>query len=113
MRENKEQGTGLLQRAVGEGWLDRVPEYIGTRENLLAVEALHFAAQNHNFSQLPDSLLTVDNLLAEDADHHWNVFHFAAGYGSLDLLPDHLLVEKNLRVPTRADCPFFDNIFAR
>ena len=109
---NKEQDSGLLQRAVGGGWLDRVPEYIGTRENLLAVEALHFAAQNYNFSQLPDSLLTVDNLLAEDADHHWNVFHFAAGYGSLDLMPDHLLVEKNLLVPTRADCPLFDNIFA-
>jgi len=109
---NKEQGIGLLQKAVAEGWLDRVPEHIGTRENLLAVEALHFAAQNRNFSQLPDSLLTVDNLLAEDADHHWNVFHFAAGYGSLDILPDHLLVEKNLRVPTRADCPFFDNINA-
>jgi hypothetical protein len=109
---NKEQDSGLLQRAVGEGWLDRVPEYIGTRENLLAVEALHFAAQNRNFSQLPDSLLTVDNLLAEDADHHWNIFHFAAGYGSLDLLPDHLLVEKNLQVPTRVDCPLFDNIFA-
>jgi len=109
---NKEQGAGLLQRAVREGWLDQVPEHVLTNKNLLAVEAIHIAASNRDFSQIPDSLLTVENLLAEDADHHWNVFHFAAGYGSLDLLPDHLLVEKNLQVPTRVDCPLFDNIFS-
>ena len=109
---DKAQGAGLLQRAVGEGWLDQVPEHVLTNKNLLAVEAIHVAASNRDFSQIPDSLLTVENLLSEDADHHWNVFHFAAGHGSLDLLPDDLLVEKNLLVPTRAECPFFDNIFA-
>ena len=111
-KDNEEKGSGLLQEAVYNRWLDQVPEHILTNENLLAVEAIHIAAISCDFNQLPSSLLTVENLLAEDADHHWNVFHFAAGYGSLDLLPAHLLVEKNLQVPTRVDCLFFDNIFA-
>ena len=110
--EGKEQGVGLLQKAIAEGWLDRVPEHICAPENLLAVEALHLAAKFRDFSQIPDSLLTVENLLAEDSNHFWNVFHFAAAHESLDLLPDHFLVEKNLLVPTRSDCPLFENIFA-
>ena len=111
-RYDKDTGPGLLQKAVGEGWLDRVPEHILTNENLLAVEAIHIAAINRYFGQLPSSLFTAENLLVEDVDQFWNVFHFAAAYNSLDLLPDHLLTGKNLLVPTRVDWPSHEDIFA-
>jgi len=60
---------------------------------------LHNAAENGLLSQIPQELLTQENLLKPD-DYGWTPFHLAVESKSLGEIPKELLTRENFLTPT-------------
>jgi ankyrin repeat protein len=99
----EEHGENLYYRAAREGLLNKIPQELLTKENLLQTKTttqscFHFAAENGHLHQIPKELLTAKTLLKSN-NYGFTTLHLAASNRQLDQIPKEVLTKENLLQP--------------